>query len=70
MNFLEGAAGTTTKVFTDAQLTSVKSSLTASVNTIIDTFIDLLPIIALITGAIFGIKFVKNKFNTVGRTKA
>lgn len=70
MNFLEGATDTTAKVFTDAQLTSVKSSLTESVNTIISTFIDLLPIIALITGAIFGIRFIKNKFNTVGHTKA
>lgn len=70
MNFLEGATETTTKVFSDTQLTSVKSSLTQSVNTIVDTFIDLLPIIALITGAIFGIKFIKGKFNTIGRTHA
>lgn len=65
----EGANETITKVFSDTQMTSIKSSLSSTVSGVVDTFVDLLPIIAIITAAIFGIRFVKGRFNKVQRIK-
>lgn len=52
-----GAAALTTE-----QMTSVSEALTNTANTILDTFIGLLPIIALIVGVMFAIKFIKGRF--------
>ena len=65
----EGASETVTKVFSDTQMTSIKGSLSSTVSGVVDTFVDLLPIIAIITAAIFGIRFVKGRFNKVQRIK-
>lgn len=58
-----------TSAFTAEQTASVKTALTDSANTVLQTFIDLLPIIALIVGVIFGIRFVKSQFNKVQKAK-
>lgn len=47
---------------TEEQMTAVSSALTNTANTILDTFIGLLPIIALIVGVVFAIKFIKGRF--------
>lgn len=65
----EGASETVTKVFSDTQMTSIKGSLSSTISGVVDTFVDLLPIIAIITAAIFGIRFVKGRFNKVQRIK-
>lgn len=59
--------GTTTKVaaMTAAQITSVSTSLTDCVGGIVNTFVELTPIIALTAGAIFAIRFVKGRFRKV-----
>lgn len=67
--FADEVGAATTKVFSDAQMTSIKGSLSSTVSGVVDTFVDLLPILALITAAIFGIGFVKGKFNKVSRTR-
>lgn len=65
----EGASETVTKVFSDTQMTSIRGSLSSTISGVVDTFVDLLPIIAIITAAIFGIRFVKGRFNKVQRIK-
>lgn len=47
------------------QITSVSTALTNTVSGVVDTFVELLPIIALTTGAIFAIRFVKGRFRKV-----
>lgn len=47
------------------QITSASTSLTAAINGVVNTFIDLLPVIALTTGAIFAIRFIKGRFRKV-----
>jgi len=47
------------------QITSVSTALTSTVSGVVDTFVELLPIIALTTGAIFAIRFVKGRFRKV-----
>lgn len=51
------------------QITSVSTALTTSVNTVVSTFVELLPVIALTTGAIFAIKFIKGRFRKVENVK-
>ena len=47
------------------QITSVTTALTGTVDAVVDSFIGLLPIIAVTTGAIFAIKFIKGRFRKV-----
>lgn len=50
---------------TPEQITSISGDLTNTVNGVVSTFVSLVPIIALTTGAIFGIKFIKSRFRKV-----
>lgn len=59
-----GAAALTTE-----QMTAVSESLTTTANTILDTFIGLLPIIALIVGVLFAIRFIKGRFGKLEKTR-
>lgn len=54
---------------TEAQITSISTALTSAVNGVLDTFIDLLPIIALTVVVSFGIRFVMARFNAVKKGK-
>lgn len=54
---------------TETQITSISTALTGAVNSVLSTFIDLLPIIALVVGVTFGIKFVMRQFNTIKNTR-
>lgn len=69
--FLVGdvTATTPTGAFSSSQTESVKTALTSSAQTVLQTFIDLLPIIALIVGVVFGIRFVKSQFNKVQKAR-
>ena len=51
------------------QITEAGTQITAALNSIIDTFVDLLPIIALITGGTFAIKFISRRFSEIKRTR-
>ena len=54
---------------TAEQITEVSSALTDAIGGVVDMFVDLLPVIALTTGAIFAIRFVKSRFNKIERTR-
>lgn len=49
--------------FTAEQLTGITSSLTSAVGSIVDTFIGVLPVIAVICGTLWGIRFILHQFN-------
>lgn len=51
--------------FTEAQMTAIQTALTSAVGSMIDTFIGVLPVIALICGAIFGVRFILRQFKKV-----
>lgn len=63
--------GTTTSVIgmTAEQITSASTAITSAISGVVDTFVDLLPVIALTTGAIFAIKFIKSRFSKVERVR-
>lgn len=63
--WLIGEAAATSGALTSEQITSVSSSLTSTINGVVSTFVSLVPIIALTTGAIFGIRFIKERFRKV-----
>lgn len=54
---------------TENQITSVSTALTTTANGVLDTFISLLPVIAVTTGIIFAIRFVKGRFRKVEKIK-
>lgn len=56
-------------VLSAEQMTGVQTALTSTINGVVSTFVELLPIIALTTGAIFAIKFIKSRFAKVERTR-
>lgn len=51
--------------FTETQTTAIQGALTSAMGAVIDTFVDVLPIIALIVGALWGIRFILHQFNKV-----
>lgn len=51
------------------QITEASTALTGCVETVVGTFIDLLPIIALTTGAIFAVRFIKGRFKSVEKIR-
>lgn len=48
--------------FTNTQMESVQTAITSAVGSLIDTFVALLPAIALICGALFGIRYITRLF--------
>lgn len=52
-----------TSAFSETQTTAISAALTSAVGTLLDTFVDLLPIIALIVGALWGVRFILRQFN-------
>lgn len=54
---------------TTEQIAEASTSLTSAVNGVVDTFIDMLPIIALTVGAVFAINFIKGRFRKVEKIR-
>lgn len=55
--------------FTAAQVTEISNALQTAITNVINMFVSLIPIFAIICGVAFGIKFVKSMFGRVGGTK-
>lgn len=58
-----------TSAMTTEQISEASTALTGAVNGVVDTFIDMLPIIALTVGAVFAINFIKGRFRKVERIR-
>lgn len=52
-----------TSAFSNTQISDITTSITSAVGSLIDTFVALLPAIALICGALFGIRYISRLFN-------
>lgn len=55
----------TTAIFSAEQITSITGSMNTAIASVIDVFVDLLPVMALIAGVGFGIALVRGLFNRV-----
>lgn len=55
-------AVTGTSMFSADMISKIQAALTSAVNNVLGTFVDLLPIMALICGVGFGISFVRGLF--------
>lgn len=51
-----------TSAFSTTQMTSIQEAITSAVGSLIDTFVSVLPVIALICGAIWGVRFILRQF--------
>lgn len=49
-------------MFSTEQITSISTALTTAVNNTLAMFVDLLPVMALICGVAFGIRFIYSLF--------
>lgn len=54
-----------TVIFSAEQITSITGSMNTAISSVIDVFVDLLPVMALIAGVGFGIALVRGLFNRV-----
>ena len=54
--------------FTSAQITDISNALQTAITNVLNMFVSLIPIFAIICGVAFGIKFVKGMFGRVGGT--
>lgn len=60
---MEGATG----LFTTEMITDITTALTNTATNVLGIFIDLLPVMAIIAGVGFGIRFVRGLFNKTSR---
>lgn len=60
---MEGATG----MFTTEMITDITTALTSTAQNVLAIFIDLLPVMAIIAGVGFGIRFVKGLFNKTSK---
>lgn len=60
---MEGATG----MFTTEMITDITTALTNTATNVLGIFIDLLPVMAIIAGVGFGIRFVRGLFNRTSR---
>ena len=56
-------------LFTTEHITSITTALNTAITNVLDVFVDLLPVLAIIAGVGFGIAFVRGLFNKVRRGK-
>lgn len=54
-------------MFTSEQITSITAALTTAIGNVMSMFVDLLPIVAIITGVGFGIGLVMSLFKKARR---
>lgn len=52
-------------VMTGEQITEASTALTSAIGNVVEQFIDLLPVIGVTVAAVFGIRFIKNRFKKV-----
>lgn len=62
---MEGAGS----LFTAEMITEINTALTSTANNVLGIFIDLLPVMAIVAGVAFGIKFVRGLFNRTSKGK-
>lgn len=58
---------TVTNMFTAEQITSITTALNTAITNVLNMFVSLLPIMAVIAGVGFGIALVRGLFKKVGR---
>lgn len=62
------AEATAQATFTSQQIESISNALQTAITNVLNMFVSLIPIFAIICGVAFGIKFVKGMFGRVGGT--
>jgi hypothetical protein len=53
--------------FTPEQITSVTTALQTAIDNVLGIFVQLLPIVAVIAGITFGMRFIMARFRKIGK---
>lgn len=62
--------GVTQVMFTSEQITSIQTALGTAITNVLDMFVDLLPIVAILSGVAFGIALVRGLFKKASKARA
>lgn len=66
----EGATEVVRGMFSTEQITSIQTALGTAIQNVLSMFVDLLPIVAIISGVAFGIALVRGLFKKASKAKA
>lgn len=66
---MEGATPAATGLFTAEMISDITTALTSTAQNVLGIFIDLLPVMAIIAGVGFGIRFVRGLFSKTSKGK-
>ena len=57
-------------MFTTEQITSISTALTTAINNVLAMFVQLLPIVAVLSGVAFGVALVRGLFKKASKARA
>lgn len=57
-------------MFTTEQITSISTALTTAINNVLSMFVQLLPIVAVLSGVAFGVALVRGLFKKASKARA
>lgn len=57
-------------MFTSTQITDITTALTSAINNVLSMFVQLLPIVAVLSGVAFGVALVRGLFKKASKAKA
>lgn len=60
----------TSGMFTSTQITDITTALTSAINNVLSMFVQLLPIVAVLSGVAFGVALVRGLFKKASKAKA
>lgn len=61
---------TVANMFSTEQITSIQTALGTAITNVLSMFVDLLPIVAILSGVAFGIALVRGLFKKASKAKA
>ena len=57
-------------MFTSEQITNITTALTTAINNVLSMFVQLLPIVAVLSGVAFGVALVRGLFKKASKARA
>lgn len=66
----EGATEVVRGMFSTEQITSIQTALGTAIENVLSMFVDLLPIVAILSGVAFGIALVRGLFKKASKARS
>lgn len=69
MGWIADVTPTAQAVFSSDQITTISNAINTAITNVLNMFVSLVPLYAVIAGVAFGIKLVQKMFNKTGGSK-